>query len=103
MMLTCAIPAGTQFTTAEFSFWFPASVPVLRGTLVLMPGFNGDARKSVADEAWQDLARRHGLGVLGVHFVSTKTDDKRAAYSSAHEGSGQALLAALAIFAKQSN
>lgn len=100
--LACAIPPGANFITAEFSFWHPGAAPLLRGTIVLMPGYNGDARRTVTDAAWQDLARRHDLGLLGARFVSAKPADKRDAYSSAGSGSGQALLDALASFAEQS-
>ena len=68
------IPPGRNFDKAEFRLWMPTgSIPV-RGTVILLPGSNGDGRAQVDDPVWQAFATRHSLALLGCRFTDRPHD-----------------------------
>jgi pimeloyl-ACP methyl ester carboxylesterase len=110
----CFIPAGAQvlddsvqtgrnFEKAAFRFWCPEGLKQIRSILVLVPGSNGDGRNQILDTLWRDLANRNGLALVGCYFTDFRHADPDAElYVKAAEGSGQALLDAIARFGGRS-
>jgi dienelactone hydrolase len=95
------IPAGANYAVAQFRFWHPPAVKILRGVAVLVPGSNADGRAQVQDSVWQDFARRNGLGLLGCTFQDHPHENMNIEdYARASDGSGPALLEALARVAR---
>ncbi len=69
-----------------------------------MPGSNGDGRGDVDDPVWQAFAKKQRLALLGVRLTDKPHDQPvNEQYANASEGSGQALLDALAAFATKSH
>ena len=89
-----SLPTPPDMERAEFyhlkTSWKP------RAVLVLCPGCNDSGEEMVREKEWQDFARKHQLGVLGVSFASSMEvlADWRG-YHIASQGSGQALLDAV--------
>jgi len=108
-----SIPPGKNFDKAEYRLWIPNEVKTIKGVLVLVSGSNGDARSwvealgwqkiinrsnklSVSPTFWQDIARRHGLALLGCYYTDKLHEQMFIEeYVKVDEGSGQALLDAL--------
>ena len=98
------IAAGRNFAVAAFRYWAPPIGTALQGVLVLVPGSNGDGRAHVNDVRWQEFARRHGFALVGCCFKDHPHDNMAIEeYARVGEGSGQALLDALAQFATSAN
>ena len=100
-LLDATIPPGANFDKANFRLWVPEGAGKLTGTLVLVPGSNGDARDQVKDPAWQEFARKHKFAIMGVQLtdkVASIVED----YADMKRGSGQAILDALSDLAKRS-
>ena len=90
------MPPGKNFHRAAFRLWLPEDVDTLRAVLVLVPGSNGDGRDQVETRLWQQLAARHGLGLVGVYLTDKQHADMFIErYIEVSEGSGQALVDAL--------
>src|SRR5262252_2639658 len=97
------IPPGANFDKAEFRFWAPPGVATLRGTMVLVPGSNGDGRAMAEDTVWQAFASRQHLALLACRFTDKPHDQNFIEdYVNVSHGSGQALLDALGHFATRS-
>src|SRR6476660_8933286 len=97
------IPPGANFDKAEFRFWAPPGVSTLRGTMVLVPGSNGDGRAMAEDTVWQSFAVRQHLALLACRFTDRPHDQKFIEdYVNVSHGSGQALLDALGRLAARS-
>jgi poly(3-hydroxybutyrate) depolymerase len=97
------IPSGANFDKAEFRFWAPAGIAALRGTMVLVPGSNGDGRAMAEDSVWRAFATRQHLALLACRFTDKQHDQGFIEdYVNVANGSGQALLDALAHFAARS-
>jgi dienelactone hydrolase len=95
------IPAGTNYAVAEFLFWHPQEVKMLRGVAVLVPGSNDDGRALAQELFWQDFARRHQLALVGCCFKDRPHENMNIEeYARAADGSGPALIEALGRFAK---
>lgn len=95
-----AVPPGGNYDKAEFRLWLPNDVRTLQGVVVLMPGSNGDGRAQVVDSAWQALAVRNQLALVGCRFTDRPHDQGFIEdYVDVARGSGQALLDALVAFA----
>ena len=63
------------------------------GVLVLCPGFNEKGDGFLRDPAWQEFARQHHLGLVGLSFASEKALLRNGeGYYYASKGSGQILL-----------
>src|SRR6185295_1595198 len=97
------IPPGANFDKAEFRFWSPPGSAKLRGTLVLVPGSNGDGRAQAQDTVWQAFAARQRLAIVGCRFTDKQHDQSFIEdYVNVSHGSGQALLDALSKLASRS-
>ena len=87
--------SSDNFTKAAFSLWLDESAPAPVALLIIAPGWNGDARKSINDTRWQAFAREQRLGLVGVCLQSEELTEQAAPYHTATHGSGAALLKAL--------
>ncbi len=97
------IPPGVNFDKADFRFWSPAGVGTLRGTLVLVPGSNGEGRQQAQDTVWQAFATRQKLAIVACHFTDKQHDQSFIEdYVNVSHGSGQALVDAIGKFAERS-
>jgi poly(3-hydroxybutyrate) depolymerase len=97
------IPPGANFDKAEFRFWAPPGVVTLRGTMVLVPGSNGDGRAMAEDSVWRAFATRQHLALLACRFTDKPHDQNFIEdYVNVSHGSGQALLDALGHLATRS-
>jgi len=97
------IPPGANFDKAEFRFWAPPGGATLRGTMVLVPGSNGDGRAMAEDTVWQAFAARQHLALLACRFTDKPHDQNFIEdYVNVSHGSGQALLDALGHVAARS-
>jgi poly(3-hydroxybutyrate) depolymerase len=97
------IPPGANFDKAEFRFWAPPGAATLRGTMVLVPGSNGDGRAMAEDTVWQAFAARQHLALLACRFTDKPHDQNFIEdYVNVSHGSGQALLDALGHLAARS-
>ena len=97
------VPPGANYDKAEFRYWQPDIEGPLRGVLVLVPGSNGDGRPMAEDAFWQDFAQRHHLAIVACRFTDKPHDQGFIEeYVDVSRGSGQALLDALAAFARRS-
>ena len=95
------LPAGLNFSLAAFRWWQPPETRHLAGVLVLVPGSNADGRAQVAEAFWQEFARQHHLALVGCCLQDHPHENQNIeCYARAHDGSGQALLDALAYFAQ---
>src|SRR5690349_955034 len=94
------IPPGANFDKAEFRLWYPPSAETVQATLVLVPGSNGDGRPMADDRFWQEFAARHRLAIVACRFTDKPHDQAFIEqYVNVSQGSGQALVDALAGFA----
>jgi poly(3-hydroxybutyrate) depolymerase len=91
------IPPGANFDKAEFRLWYPPSTQTVQATLVLVPGSNGDGRPMADEPFWQEFAARHRLAIVACRFTDKPHDQAFIEdYVNVSQGSGQALLDALA-------
>ena len=98
------IPPGRNFDKANFRLWIPKDAGRLRAIVVLMPGSNGDARAEVGDPAWRDFATRYSLALVGGQITDKPHDQMfLEQYCDVSQGSGQALLDAVTMFADHSH
>src|SRR5215510_3428671 len=96
-------PLGSNYDKADFRLWFPDDAGRIRAVVVLVPGSNGDGRPMAADEFWQKFATERHLALVACRFTDKKHDQSFIEeYVNVSQGSGQALLDALAAFATQS-
>ena len=96
------VTPGNNFDKAEFRLWVPESPNGIRAVVVLMPGSNGDGRPQVDDSVWQAFATKHQLALLGGRLTDKPHDQSFIEhYVNVSQGSGQALLDALAAFARK--
>jgi len=101
--LNDSIPPGKNFDKAAFRLWYPDDHKTINGIIVLMPGSNGDGRGSADDLFWQEFGRKHNYALLGCYFTDYVHDDMNIEnYADVKEGSGQALLDVISLFAKKS-
>jgi dienelactone hydrolase len=99
-----SIPSGANFDKADFRLWLPENVGPVRALAILVPGSNGDGRAQVDDPFWQEFAVAHHIGLVGVHLTDKPHDQMFIEhYVDVSKGSGQALVDALASFAKKAN
>jgi poly(3-hydroxybutyrate) depolymerase len=99
-LLEETIPPGNNYDKADFRFWTPKLAGPLRGTMVLVPGSNGDGRAMAEDTVWQAFATRQKLAVIACRFTDKPHDQNFIEnYINVSQGSGQALLDALAKLA----
>src|SRR5256885_9095109 len=97
-------PPGANFGKGEFRLWYPASPAPVQAVLVLVPGSNGDGRSMADDPFWQDFAARHHLAIVACRFTDKPHDQAFIEhYVNVSQGSGQALVDALADFAERAH
>jgi poly(3-hydroxybutyrate) depolymerase len=93
-------PPGPNYDKAEFRLWMPPGSASVRGTLVLVPGSNGDGRAMAEDSVWQAFAAAHRLAIVACRFTDKPHDQNFIEeYVNVSHGSGQALIDALSRFA----
>ena len=98
------IPPGRNFDKANFRLWIPKDAAPLQAVVVLMPGSNGDARAQVDDPVWRDFATRHKLALVGGQITDKPHEQNfLEQYCNVSQGSGQALLDAITMFATNSH
>lgn len=101
--LETTVPPGANFDKAEFRLWLPPGLARVEAVVVLVPGSNGDGRPMVDDTAWQGLAARRHLALLGTRFTDRPHEQGFIEeYVAVGRGSGQALLTALRTLAASS-
>jgi poly(3-hydroxybutyrate) depolymerase len=94
------IPPGANYDRAEFRLWYPPSTERVQATLVLVPGSNGDGRPMADDPFWREFAARQRLAIVACRFTDQPHDQAFIEnYVNVSQGSGQALVDALAGFA----
>lgn len=99
-----AIPAGRNFSIAEFRLWYPSMAGTLKGAVILVPGSNDDGRSLADDATWQAFALKHKLALVGCRFTDKAHDlPFIEEYAEASQGTGPALLKALELLAIRSN
>jgi hypothetical protein len=117
------IEPGRNFSQAAFKLWIPDDLQRLKGILVVVSGSNMDSRPfleqaswmefvervsqrfefEVRASVWQDIARRHEFGLIGCIFTDRLHENMFIEeYCDVRQGSGQALLDALAMFSQLS-
>ena len=97
-----AAPPGANYAKAEFRLWYPETVTHIRAVAVLVPGSNGDGRPSADDPVWQTFARRLDLALVACRFTDKPHDQNFIEdYVKVSDGSGQALLDTLGVFARR--
>jgi pimeloyl-ACP methyl ester carboxylesterase len=102
-ILNDSIPAGRNFNKALFRLWYPDGTKSIKGIIVLMPGSNGDGRSASNDTSWQNLAAKHNFALLGCYFTDRQHPDMSIEdYCNVREGSGQALVDVIKLFAEKS-
>lgn len=67
-------PPGANYEKAEFRVWMPPGSGSVRGTLVLVPGSNGDGRAMAEDSVWQAFAARHELAIVACRYTDKPHD-----------------------------
>lgn len=92
--------SGYNFDIAEFRLWVPEGPQDLKAILVLASSHNSNGLGLVGIEAWTEFAETERVALLGIHF---KTYPGRNLYTSAGEGSGQALLRSLDSITQKQN
>ncbi len=103
-VLDDSVPPGNNYDKAQFHFWIPAGVTRLEGTLVLVPGSNGDGRAMAQDSVWHAFAARHNLAIVACRFTDKPHDQNFIEeYVNVSQGSGQALLTALSRLAARAH
>lgn len=96
-ILDQTVAPGTNYQKAEFRLWYPDNARLIRAVLVLMPGANADGRPDVDDRFWQSFASRNDIALIGCHITDKPHEEAFIEnYANAAQGSGQALLDALA-------
>src|SRR5262245_26866224 len=99
-----AIPSGVNFDKAEFRMWLPPGVARVRAVLVLVPGSNGDGRPQAEDAFWQAFATKHRLAIVACRFTDKPHEQSFLEdYVKVSDGSGQALIDAVAALSKASS
>lgn len=99
-----SVPPGANFDKAQFRFWTPPGAATLRGTMVLVPGSNGDGRAMAEDSVWRAFATRQRLALLACRFTDKPHEQGFIEnYVNVSQGSGQALLDALTRLATRSS
>jgi poly(3-hydroxybutyrate) depolymerase len=98
-----AAAPGKNYDKAEFRLWYPEGAVSLAAAVILVPGSNGDGRSSVDDPVWRAFATKHSLALVGCRFTD-KTHEQGFIedYVNVSQGSGQALLDTMAVFATRS-
>jgi hypothetical protein len=101
--LNDSVPPGKNYDKAAFRLWYLDDHKTLRGIIVLMPGSNGDGRGLADEPFWQNLAQKHDFALVGCYFTDHQHENMEIEnYANVKEGSGQALLDVISLFAKSS-
>jgi len=91
------ISPGTNFDKANFTLWYAQGTATFRAVVLLVPGSNGDGRPMVDDPFWQAFAASHQVALVGCQITDKPHDQNFIeAYVNVSEGSGPAVLEALA-------
>ena len=89
-----------NFGIAEFRLWVPDNINNIKAILVLSNSYNSNGLGLVNFEEWQTFAIQNNLSLLSVHLKDT---NQTTSYTSASNGSGNALLKALDTIAYKNN
>ena len=102
-ILNDSLSPGKNFDKAAFRLWMTDDNRAVGGVLVLMPGSAEDGRSLAEDPFWQGFAKQHNFALVGCFFSDRPHENMDVEeYANAKEGSGQALLDVLSLFAKNS-
>src|SRR5215471_991894 len=97
------VPPGNNYDKAEFRLWLPSDITTVRAAVILVPGSNGDGRPMADDANWQAFATKNKLALVGCRFTDKAHEQSFIEhYVNVSQGSGQALLTALDMFATRS-
>lgn len=95
---------GDQYSAARYRLWLPPETPTVRGIIIRQHGCGDGSRRyglsHANDLQWQELARRHGLALLGTELHSA---EMCAQWYHVEGGSADALLRALDQLAAETN
>jgi hypothetical protein len=98
-----AAAPGKNYARAEFRLWLADDAATVRAVLVLVPGSNGDGRPMADDPVWQTFAAQQKLAIVACRFNDKPHDQNFIEeYVNVSQGSGQALLDTLSVFAAKS-
>jgi predicted esterase len=90
-----------NFSYAKFSIWCPENIKTYKGILYLAAGYEYSSIPMSYEEEWRELARENEFALLTSHMKSRTEKDTQIEYWQAEYGSGQEMLNALGIFAKE--
>jgi len=82
---------------AEFRLRLPAGDEPIKYVLVLLPGYNGDARSWTQHDSWSAFADEHHCAILACRIVMKGSSH----YTLVERWSGKALIETLAHFASE--
>lgn len=91
-----------NFSYGQFSVWCPENIKTYRGILYLGAGYEYSSIPMMEEEKWKEIARENQFVLLTSHMKSRTEEDYDIPYWQAEFGSGEAMLDALAYFAKES-
>ncbi|MGV3709332.1 MAG: hypothetical protein ACO1Q7_10860 [Gemmatimonas sp.] len=98
-----SVAPDRNFDKAEFRLWIPDKVATVRAVLLLMPGSNGDGRPMAQDTVWQAFATKHQLAIVAGRLTDKPHEQGFIEeYIKVADGSGEAVLAAISNFARES-
>ncbi len=84
-----SLPTSTEIQRADLYYWKEIRRP--QAVLILCPGYNGNGEGLIRQKIWQEFAKTHRLGLVGLSFAS-KGDPHTGGYYYASQGSGELLL-----------
>lgn len=88
---TLRLDPAPNMTRADLQFVKTVSAP--RAVLVLCPGCNGSGEDLVGSRKWNEFAKQHNLGLVGLSFASPiAAIHEEAGYYHVSNGSGEKLL-----------
>lgn len=86
-----SLPVGPDMQRADIYVWNGVKNP--KAVLVLCPGCNGNGEEWIRQSKWQEFAKKHRLGLIGLSFASNESLlNNGRGYYFASQGSGKILL-----------
>lgn len=86
-----SLPLGVEMQRADIYVWNGVKNP--KAVLVLSPGCNGNGEGMIQQKDWQEFAKKHRLGLMGLSFASDESLlNNGRGYYFVSQGSGKILL-----------